>query len=221
MADEETEIKPQDLPRPVHKWMTALKVLGGVAAIPLLMLLGEYLLGMVGDGIEHVNAIGDRVTTLEANASSRDAIWTAIHKNENDLADSVERNHSMEVKYEAAMLVFEKHFMGGGCMKQGTPSAHSHSDAVLETLQKTLAEVQKAETADKGEIKKLQEELKKMRDQQSKDHEDSKRQAELLEALKNIRKAGDPVKKLNAEQFRKLYEEKFPVQQQQQLQKPR
>lgn len=231
MADE-VDTQKQDVPKIVKKSSGFFKWLGGLISIPLLLMVGNYAGGMVKDGFTHIEELGNKISdqntkiaALEANSSSREAIWTAItHNRDNHEAekDAIFREmHGMSVKYEAAMLVFEKHFMGGGCMKQGPVGGHG-SDLLLETLQKTLKEVQKAESADQEEIQKLHDELEKLKSQQSKVHDDSKRQAEILKALKDVPglRANAIQKKLDAEKYRKLFEEKFPAQQQQQFQKP-
>ncbi|NIQ80620.1 MAG: hypothetical protein GTN93_21515 [Anaerolineae bacterium] len=114
MAEGETQVKPGDPPKIVKKSNALLKWLGGIATVPVLLWVGNFLGGMINDSVAHVEDLTLRVNTLEANNSSKDAIWSAIHKNEGDLAYSVDRNRSMEVKYEAAMLLFEKHFLHGG-----------------------------------------------------------------------------------------------------------
>ncbi|NIQ80621.1 MAG: hypothetical protein GTN93_21520 [Anaerolineae bacterium] len=83
--------------------------------------------------------------------------------------------------------------------------------------------MQKAESADKAEIEKLHEELEKLKSQQSKMTEEKKRQEAILKALKDVPglRAKNLRDQLDAEAFRKAYEEKFPIQQQEQFQRPK
>ncbi len=211
---EDTGIKSDDLPKPVRKWRGFFKWLGGIAAIPLLMLLGNFVIGQAEDAVEHVSDIDKRLTVVEGNVSSKEAIWQAIAKNREDQTntkdDLAKRFNAMAVKYEATMLLFEKHFLGG-CEKKGVVAMSDDNALMVEMLHEMLDEVKKAEETDKSEIERLKKELDKFKSKAQEQEDIRKQQEEFLRNLKNAQ-APQVQQKIDPKQFRQSYEQEFPIQ---------
>ena len=173
------ETEKKDAPV-VRKTNSLLKWLGGIAAIPLIGLLGNLVIGSLKDYTTSVNVLQTRVQSLEDNSSSKEAIWQAISKNREDHVNTrrqlVDRFNAMAVKYEGAMFVFERNHQNGNYLSAGEGPP---DEAVFKMFEEMLQEVQKAEETDKAEIERLKRQVDKMRKDSAERQKASTQQRQL------------------------------------------
>ncbi len=211
MGNEET-VK-RDEPKVVRKTNTLLKWLGGIAAVPLIGILGNLVISSWTDQRKTVDDLKTRLQTLEDNSSSKEAIWNAISQNRDKQEAAKDhltsKFNEMAVKYQAAMLVFERQQQNGGyssTMLDGPPP-----DEVLEMFAQMLDEVQKAEETDKAEIERLKQEIQKMKTAAAQRADEAKQHAQLIDAIKAAQMPQQMEQKpIDPKQLREAYEREFP-----------
>lgn len=209
--------------KPHGKLITFLKIVGGIASLPLIMWVGNIIFSMVEDGVKAVEDLRERVIILENQNTNKEAIWRAIAENRQHDAKMLEEFNSMSVKYEAAMLVFEKHFMRSNytnATASSQPASQQDQQTLTELIQKMIEESQKSEGPNDAELDRIRRELERMKEESNNRQRTMKQHEELIRRFLNRPPPPSAEKVFDPDDLRKKYED-YTQQQQFQFPKPK